>query len=114
MVSSREMLDSVNMLVLVDRQVTIEEISEQYEICRFLIPNRAIYLCLFQGQLPLGFIRIKQDLVLLQEQWKPFIILIGNRCHIFPTLHICPALMSTRLDLSKNFCVEENFQAIMR
>ena len=58
-----EIVDSVNALILVDRSVTTEDISEKRDFREHITQNWIWWPCLFKSQLSLGFTRTIRGLI---------------------------------------------------
>ena len=83
-VSTPEMVDSVKELILADRIITVENISEQW-----------VFLCVQQTKLcvmtlSLGLTKKMQGSILQQKECTPSVSLVGNNCHILLTGQIWP------------------------
>ena len=91
--STSEMVDSVNALILVDRRVATQDISEHQGIsvgtAHKIVPDDPAFI----------FTRTMQGLILQQELWKPSVTR-----HIFHTVQIWLPLISTSLVPTKDFC----------
>ena len=104
------MVDSVNALTLVDRRAITEAISEHLVISVGTVHNIEHNYLAFSK---VSSTRNLQGFILLQEQWKQFFSLIWNCSHIPLSPNLVLSDFYLFGFLSKNFCVEQSFQAMM-
>ena len=107
MMSTPELVDSVNALILTDSRVTIKGNSEQHKISIGIAHKNCVCLPrLLKVQFSLGFIWIMWHLIWRQERKKPLVRLVGDSCRILLSDHL---QIFIKIVPWKNFYIDQCF-----
>ena len=115
MASIHEMMASNNTLISgLQRTFNRGDFWATSNFCWYSTKNCVCWPWFFKGQLSFGFTRTMKCLIHQKEEWKSPVSLFGKSFLILLIVQIFPPLISTYLALSKNLCLVQSYQAMMK